>query len=532
MNRTKLKTSFKNNTKIRRRRIALSITTIFMSSAVLSRVQNPTLALTPEVTQQKLDAADELVLAEAEDLANADTVKLISPSLSDRVSKTVLANGLTVLTKEVHTAPVVNVQVWYRVGFLDEAPEQKEVAHLLEHMLFRGTQERPIQFGQLFTALGSEFGAFIGHEYTHYIHTIATHKLKALLTLEADRMQNTLIKAEDLAQEKQILLTELQGKENNPYYRLYSALLKAQFPHRPYSQKVTKADLDKITVEQVQEFYHQYYRPNNATLVIVGDFQTEELLQDIQAIFGAITQKEEISSTQKVEPKRMPTSFSSTSRLPIVLSEAVGLPAVALLYPLPEHDHPDIPALMVMDYILNYGASSYLSRALVGSGVANSAIAQATLLSEEGWYLIGATANLERNLNRVEWVIEQVIEYLQTQGVSTQQLDRAKAQIRGDTILGHRTVANQAHRIGYDQTVLGDYSYTDRFLEAVNRVSAKDVQRVAQKYFSSQKRKVGRLEPIQTTKTVSGLKAVDWNLSEDFSPTEPFSAAEVAKTDH
>ena len=228
MNRTKLKTSFKNNTKIHRRRIALSITAIFMSSAVLSCVQNTTLALTPEVTQQKLDAADELLLAEAEDLTNADTVKLISPSLSDRVSKTVLENGLTVLTKEVHTAPVVSVQVWYRVGFLDEAPEQKEVAHLLEHMLFRGTQERPIQFGQLFTALGSEFGAFIGQEYTHYIHTIATHKLKALLTLEADRMQNTLIKADDLAQEKQILLTELQGRENNPYYRLYCALLRAK----------------------------------------------------------------------------------------------------------------------------------------------------------------------------------------------------------------------------------------------------------------------------------------------------------------
>lgn len=528
MNQTKPKTKFQNNTKIPGRRIFLGITAVFMSSALLSHGQNPSLSLTPEVTQARLNAASELLVTETKSLTN-NTVKLTSLSLSSHVRQTILENGLTILTKEVPTAPVVSVQVWYRVGFLDETPEQKQVAHLLEHMLFRGTKKRPIQFGQLFTALDSDFDAFIGQEYTHYIHTIAPHKLKALLILEADRMQNTLIKADDLAQEKQILLTELQGRENDPYYRLYCALLKAQFPHLLYSQRVTKADLDKITVEQVHKFYRQYYRPNNASLVIVGNFQTEELLQDIKAIFGGMTQQEEITRTQKVKPKRLPISRYSTSRLPIVRRGAAGLPAMAFMYPLPERNHPDIPALMVMDYILNYGASSYLSRALGGSGIANSAIAQPTLLSEEGWYFIGVTANLKRDLNRVQGLVEQVIKHLQTQGVSPQQLDRAKAQIRGNTVLRHRTVANQAHRIGYDLTVSGNYRYTDGLLEAVNRVSTKDVQRVAQKYLSSQKRTIGRLEPTQPKKIASDIQTIHGNVSEDFSPTEPFATAEIAK---
>ena len=242
-----------------------------------------------------------------------------------------------------------------------------------------------------------------------------------------------------------------------------------------------------------------------------------------------MTHREEITSTQEIEPKRAPASLSSTSRLPVVLDEVVGLPAVAFIYPLPERNHPDIPALVIMDYILDYGVSSYLSGALVGSGLANDASTKLTLLSEEGWYLIGATTNLTQNLNRMEWVVEQVIMHLQTKGVSRQQLNRAKAQIRGNAILGHRTVANQAYRIGYDRTVLGDYGYIDRFLATVNRVSAEDVQRVAQKYLSSQRRTVGRLEPTQTTEPVSKIQTTDWNLVEDFSPTEPFSTSEVVK---
>ncbi len=528
MNQTKLKTDFRSNTKGYRRRVFSSITAIFASAAVLTGAQISTVALTPTVAQQNTDSASELLLAEVDGL-NENTGQLTSPSLSAQVHKTVLEDGLTVLTKEVHTAPVVSVQVWYRVGFLDEAPEQKGIAHLVEHMLFRGTLQRPIQFGQLFTALGSDFNAFVNHEYTHFIHTIAPDKLKALLILEADRMQNTLINADDLAQEKQILLTELQGQESNPYYRLYRALLRAQFPHGLYSQTITEADLAKITVEQVRDFYYQYYQPQNASLVIVGDFQTDALLEDIQSIFSEITHKEEIIIPPASTPPKTPALIASASRPPIVLRGTGVVPAVALMYPLPGRNHPDIPALVVMNYILDYGVSSPFSRVLVSSGIANGVSGQTTFLSEEGWYLIWATANLEQNLSNVEQAVEQVIRHLQTEGVSIQQLDRAKAQIRGSTILGQRPLANQAYGIGYDQAVLGDYGYTDRFLEAVNRVSADDVQRVAQKYLSSQKRKVGRLEATQTTATVRDIQTVAWNLDEDFRLTEPFSAAEVAK---
>ncbi|MCX7597048.1 MAG: insulinase family protein, partial [Fischerella sp.] len=137
-------------------------------------------------------------------------------SISENVSKTVLENGLTVLTKEVHSAPVVTVQVWYKVGSRNEEPGVNGIAHQLEHMMFKGTKNRPIQFGRLFSALGSDSNAFTSYDQTAYYSTAERDKLNALLTLEADRMQNALINTEQLASEKRVVISELQGYENSP----------------------------------------------------------------------------------------------------------------------------------------------------------------------------------------------------------------------------------------------------------------------------------------------------------------------------
>lgn len=141
-------------------------------------------------------------------------------SLTTGVRKTMLANGLTVLTKEIHTAPVVSVQVWYRVGSRNEPPGANGISHQLEHLMFKGTRDRPIQFGRLFSALGSASNAFTSYDMTAYFGTVGRDKLEALLVLEADRMQQALITAEELATEKRVVISELQGYENNPDYRL------------------------------------------------------------------------------------------------------------------------------------------------------------------------------------------------------------------------------------------------------------------------------------------------------------------------
>ncbi len=225
-----------------------------------------------------------------------DKVSKETPILvTENVRKTVLENNLTVLTKEVHTSPVVTVQVWYKVGSRNEEPGVNGIAHQLEHMMFRGTKNRPIQFGRLFSALGSDSNAFTSYDQTAYYNTVEPDKLKALLVLEADRMENALIDAQKLAQEKRVVISELQGYENSPNYRLSRAVMRAAFPNHAYGLPVggTKADVEKFQVEQVLKYYRNFYTPDNAVVVLVGDFHTAATIKAVKETFGKIPKSQQ-----------------------------------------------------------------------------------------------------------------------------------------------------------------------------------------------------------------------------------------------
>ncbi len=297
------------------------------------------------------------------------TQKIIPISVTENIRKTLLENGLTVLTKEVHTAPVVTVQVWYKVGSRNEEPGVNGIAHQLEHMMFKGTQNRPVQFGRLFSALGSDSNAFTSYDQTAYYGTAERNKLKALLMLEADRMQNSLIDTEQLTSEKRVVISELQGYENSPEYRLNRAVMRAAFPNHAYGLPIggTKADVEKFTVEQVREYYRKFYSPDNAILVIVGDFQTAPTLEAVKEIFGKLPKSQESrvntsASLQDAKLSLLPLrgtlsdhSQQSTvnrqhlSTSPIVLREAGAAEMLQVVYPLPDVNHQDVPALNVMD---------------------------------------------------------------------------------------------------------------------------------------------------------------------------------------
>jgi zinc protease len=238
----------------------------------------------------------------------------LSSSVTENVQKTLLQNGLTVLTKEVHSNPVVTVQVWYKVGSRHEESGLNGIAHQLEHMLFRGTKNRPIQFGKLFSALGSDSNAFTSHDQTAYYNTAERDKLKALLVLEADRMQNSVIDDKQLASEKRVVISELQGYENEPEYR---AVMQAAFPNHPYGLPVggTKDDVEKFQTKQVQKYYQDFYSPDNAVLVIVGDFQTEPTLNLVKEIFGKIPSTPQSPNPPIQNPKsKIPLSSKNQDR--------------------------------------------------------------------------------------------------------------------------------------------------------------------------------------------------------------------------
>ncbi|MBD2163069.1 insulinase family protein [Calothrix membranacea FACHB-236] len=468
-------------------------------------------------------------------LTNAATPATVTPvsglALSQGVQKTVLDNGLTVLTKEVHTAPVVSVQVWYKVGSRNEGKGESGISHQLEHLMFKGTKERPVQFGRLFSALGSQFNAFTSYDETVYFGTVQRDKLEALLTLEADRMENSLIGTEQLTSEKRVVISELQGYENSPGYRLSKAVMQAAFPNRAYGLPVggTKADVEQFSVEQVRNYYQRYYSPENATLVITGDFATEPTLKAVKETFGKVTPRpKQATSLQKPKLVANPANTPVAKKAPIVLKQPGSAALLQAVYPLPDIKHPDVPAIDVMDMILTGGRNSRLYQALVESGLASSVSGSAAELIEPGWYEINATAAPGKELTKISQVLQQSLAKLQQQPVTTEELNRAKTQLQASFILSNQDITSQANQLGYNQTIAGDYHFVEKYLAAIAKVTPQDVQRVAKTYLNLDKQTIGFFEPTQADGQQASAGGSGRTV-ENFSPGKPVDPAELAK---
>ncbi|WP_138497582.1 M16 family metallopeptidase [Nostoc sp. PA-18-2419] len=491
-------------------------------------------------------------------------------TLTENVCKTVLENGLIVLTKEVHTAPVVTVQVWYKIGSRNEEAGVNGIAHQLEHMMFKGTKNRPIQFGRLFSALGSDSNAFTSYDQTAYYGTVERSKLKALLVLEADRMQNSQIEAEQLASEKRVIISELQGYENSPEYRLNRAVMQAVFPNHAYGLPVggTTDDVKKFELDQVEKYYRNFYTPNNAVLVMVGDFQTANTLEIVKEVFGKLPnrvtteelgvrkwetrypQEVEIKSNAKVRSRGLQEQSSTgennnfllnskqsaqakraatPNTTPIVLREPGVGHLLQAVYPLPDINQPDVPALDVIDYILTEGRNSRLYQALVESGLAHEVTASVTSLREFGWYEVLVTAASKQNLKKIDSVLSSAIANAAKKGVTLEEVERAKTQLTADVILSNRDITSQAMQLGHDETTADDYRYTDRYLAAIRLVTPMDVMAVINKYLTPEARTVGFFEPTQKQTTELGNKPDFTQTMENFSAVAPVDVAEVVK---
>jgi zinc protease len=466
---------------------------------------------------------------------NAATPTAAAPvsalSFTQGVQKTVLDNGLTVLTKEVHTAPVVSVQVWYKVGSRNEVKGENGISHQLEHLMFKGTTDRPVQFGRLFSALGSQFNAFTSYDETAYFGTVQRDKLEALLTLEADRMENSLVGTEQLKSEKRVVISELQGYENSPGYRLDRAVMRDAFPTRAYGLPVggTKSDVEKFTVEQVRNYYQTYYSPENATLVITGDFATEPVLKVVKETYGKLAKrgKEDTGIQGNVTP--FSPVATTTKKAPIVLKQPGSAALLQAVYPLPDIKHPDVPAIDVMDAILTGGRSSRLYQALVESGLASSVSGGAAELIEPGWYEISATAAPGQELGKIAQGLQESLGKLQQEPVTTEELNRAKTQLQASYILGNQDITSQATQLGYNQTIAGDYHFIEQYLAAIAKVTPSQVQQVAKTYLNPANQTIGFFEPTQPDGKPGTSSAGSGRTVENFSPGKPVDPAELAK---
>jgi zinc protease len=308
----------------------------------------------------------------------------------------------------------------------------------------------------------------------------------------------------------------------------------------------TKADVQKFTVEQVRDYYRNYYSPNNATLIIVGDFEAEPTLTAVKEIFGKVANASRLEAREQEAPSReqasrgnrgvpsssSPSPSASSARpqpSPIVLREPGAAATLQAVYPLPNVNNPDVPALDVMDYILTEGRSSRLYQALVESGLASAAGGGTANLIAGGWYKLSATAAPGQELAKIRQVLQQAIADLREKGVTAEELKRAKEQLKATIILNNRDISSQAMQLGYDQTTAGDYRYTDRYLAALEKVSAADVKRVATNYLAAGKQTVGLFEPTQLAGKPGSGAAGTGQTAESFNAGPPVDPAEVAK---
>lgn len=413
--------------------------------------------------------------------------------LGSGVTKTVLDNGLTVLIKEIPTAPVVSLQVWYRVGSRHEPKGENGIAHQLEHLMFKGTKSRPVQFGQLFYALGSSSNAFTSYDMTAYHHTVRADQLEPLLILEADRLRNTLMTPDALESEKRVVISELQGYENSPEYRLSRAVMAALYPDHPYGLPVggTASDVEQFTLPAVKTFYQQYYRPDNAVVVIAGDVRPPRALELVKQTFGQIPRPAEPLKS----PALLPPTAGRSQR--IRLTEPGSAPLLQLVVPIPAMTDPDQAALDVLDMLLSGGRSSYLYQELMETGQASSAYSYVAALQTGGWFEIGAIAAPEQSLETIEQTIGKILDQLAQRPLTAGELQRAKQQLKANFVLRNRDIDAQASQLANDETLTGDYRFSDRHLAAIEKVTAADVQRVVQTYFGRDRWIVGEFIPSE-----------------------------------
>lgn len=422
--------------------------------------------------------------------------------MPDKVTQVTLKNGLKVMLKEIHTAPMISSWVWYRVGSRDEPTGKTGISHWVEHMQFKGTKKFPA--GVLDKAISREGGAwnaFTFLDWTTYYETMPSEKIDLALRLESDRMRNSLFLEKDVASERTVIISEREGSENEPLSRLGEAIQQAAFRVHPYHHEVIgdMADLFTISREDLYNHYKTYYVPNNAVMAVAGDFETKAMLKRIRDLFEKIPKGKTPPRLKREEPEQ-----KGEIRLSV---EGPGETTyVQVAYRFPSASHPDFFALAVMDSLLSgpsnlnmFGGgishkTSRLYRALVDREYAVSASGGAAVTIDPFLYTFTITVNPKHTPEEVLAVLDAEIEKIQNEPVSQAEIARAIKQARAIFAYGSENITNQAFWMGFAEMFAG-YDWFTNYLKNLARIKPADVQRVARQYFHPSRRVVGTYLP-------------------------------------
>jgi len=401
-----------------------------------------------------------------------------------------LANGLTVILAPDKVAPVVAVSVTYDVGSRNERVGRSGFAHLFEHMLFQGSEN--VGKGEhilLVQANGGSMNGSTNQDRTNYYETLPANQLELGLFLEADRMRSLDVSQENLDNQRAVVQEEKrQSYDNRPYGQVQENLLALAYQNFAYQHTTigSMADLDAASVEDVRAFFKTYYAPNNAALAVVGDFDTAKAKAFIEKYFGPIARQPQPAPVDTTEPSMFGGEKRKTLDDPLARQ-----PQYRSAYRTVSGDHPDFYALSILGTILGGGRTSRLYDALVEK---NLSLGTGAGVGEgRGPSLFSVTASLPGtgyDLDKVEGAIDAEIERIQTGGVTSEELTRAKTGERADAVRSYATALGKANSLSLYAIYFNDAGRVNTYLDKIEAVTADDVKRVAQKYLVKNNRVV------------------------------------------
>jgi zinc protease len=405
-----------------------------------------------------------------------------------------LPNGLRVVVHEDHSAPIVNVQIWYHVGSKDEPPGRTGFAHLFEHLMFKGSKNvPPDQHTSLISAVGGQSNAYTTEDVTVYWSTVPSHQLPLVLWLEADRMASLRIDRQTFEREREVVKEERRMRvENQPYGRLPEIIHDRAFAVHPYKhQPIGKMeDLEAATVEDVRGFFRTFYVPNNATLAIAGDVNAKEALDLVTSYLGRVPPR------GRPVPRDIPAEPPVTAPRRVTVEEAWPLPVVVVAHHVTHDGHPDAYALQAVSKIMSDGQSSRIYRRLVyDTGVALAAFGGGTPMEHPGLFFAVAVVQPGHTTAEAEELLSAELDRLCDAPVSEQELARVKNQFARDYIVGRATVQQKAAALAHAVVLHGDAATADGEFDLYQRLTAADIQRVAQTWFAPATRLVITVQP-------------------------------------
>jgi zinc protease len=422
----------------------------------------------------------------------------------DPIPTFTLKNGLEIKLKEIHTAPLISSWIWYRVGSRDELPGKHGISHWVEHMQFKGTERFPAEkVEKAVSRSGGIWNAFTYLDWTTYFETMPTDKIDLALEMEADRMKNTIYQPDEVESERTVVISERQGRENNPGFWLTEAIHNAAFRIHPYNHVIIgdRVDLESISLEELYNHYQSYYSPTNAIIAIAGDFDQQQMLDRITELFQDIPAGDQPFRVNRPElPQR------GEHRLFV---EGPGETTIGdVVYHTPPASHPDFFPLLILDSILSgpQGLNMF-----GGGGISNKTSRLYNRMVEDKEVAVnihgGLPATIDPYLYSLNFIVhpkstaekaidvlDEEIQKLQDSPPLKNELERALKQTRALFAYGSESITNQAFWMGFSE-MFASYEWVTGYLDNLSAVTPADVQRVAQTYLKPQNRLIGVYHP-------------------------------------